>query len=130
MKVGRESRKMARALFRLACRDGGFPGSRAVAIADALIAERPRGYFGALEEFTRLARLEMARRQAVVESAAPLGADERDAIERDLRARTGDGVAVAFDVDPGLIGGLRVRLGSDVLDGSVRARLEQLASQT
>jgi F-type H+-transporting ATPase subunit delta len=130
MKAGRESRKMARELFRLACRDGGFSEERVAAVADALVRARPRGYFGALEEFARLVRLEVGRRRAVVESAVPLDAEERAAIGRDLRAHAGDGVSLEFAVAPGLIGGLRVRLGSNVLDGSIRARLDLLASQT
>ena len=45
----------------------------------------------------------------------------------DLRARFGPDVTAEFRTSPGLIGGLRIRLGSDVLDGSVKARLDKLA---
>jgi F-type H+-transporting ATPase subunit delta len=45
---------------------------------------------------------------------------------RDLRAKYGSDVSADFSVNPKLIGGLRIRIGDDVFDGSVRGRLARL----
>jgi F-type H+-transporting ATPase subunit delta len=43
--------------------------------------------------------------------------------------RYGAGLQPSFEVDPALIGGLRIRVGSDVYDGSLRARLAALQTR-
>ncbi len=48
---------------------------------------------------------------------------------RDLRSKYGDGLTTDFRVNPNLIGGLRIRVGSDVWDGSVRGRLDRLEQE-
>jgi F-type H+-transporting ATPase subunit b len=62
---------------------------------------------------------------AVVTSALPLSAEEQDVVKRDLLSRV-SAHAVTFRVDPGILGGLVVRVGDKVLDGSVAAKLEGL----
>jgi F-type H+-transporting ATPase subunit delta len=66
---------------------------------------------------------------AIVTSAVPLTADESRALEERLRAMTGATVELEPRIDPGLIGGLTVRIGDRLLDGSVRGRLERLREQ-
>jgi F-type H+-transporting ATPase subunit delta len=56
-------------------------------------------------------------------SAIELDETQRSKILSDLRARYGDRLEVRFSVDPSLIGGLIVRIGDQVLDNSLRARL-------
>lgn len=126
MKISRESRRSARALLRLASEGGKLDAARTRQIADALVASRPRGYFGTLKEFSRLVRLESEKRHAVVETAAPLAAADAGTVESALRAAHGPTLTTEFRHSPGLLGGMRVRVGSDVVDGSVRARLETL----
>ena len=79
MKISREARRLARELFRLSLADGRLDASRVSAISERLIAEKPRSYLEVLKEFSRLVRLELERRHAIVESASPL--DERSATE-------------------------------------------------
>jgi F-type H+-transporting ATPase subunit delta len=66
---------------------------------------------------------------AIVTSAVPLTADETRALEERLRAMTGATIELEPRIDPGLIGGLTVRIGDRLLDGSVRGRLERLREQ-
>jgi F-type H+-transporting ATPase subunit delta len=66
---------------------------------------------------------------AIVTSAVPLTADESRALEERLRAMTGATIELEPRIDPGLIGGLTVRIGDRLLDGSVRGRLERLREQ-
>ena len=76
--------------------------------------------------FLRLVRLEVARRTALVESAAPLPDAVREAIRARLVHAYGPGLAASFSANPELIGGMRVTVGSDVFDASIRARLARL----
>lgn len=64
--------------------------------------------------------------QAEVTSALPLTPSEQDAIRCDISERTGETVPVAFHVDPALLGGLVLRIGDKVMDGSVSGQLNQL----
>ena len=50
----------------------------------------------------------------------------RSEIVANLKRKYGDDLATDFHVDPQLLGGMRIRVGSDVWDGSVRNRLERL----
>lgn len=92
-----------------------------------------RGRFGALpsvsSEFTRLLNRRNNVVEAVVTSAGPLSAAETDAIGARVRAMTGSGVTLRSEIDPELIGGLTVRIGDQLLDASVRGRLERLRDQ-
>jgi F-type H+-transporting ATPase subunit delta len=79
-----------------------------------------------LSHFARLVKLDLAGHTATIESATPLPADEKAAIEADLARRHGPGLVTAFADRPALIGGLRIQVGCDVYDGSVLARLATL----
>ena len=122
----REARKTARSLFRGCLADGQLDASRVHAVTDALAAEKPRGYLAILQSFSRLVRLELERRHVVIESAAPLTESEMNNLRADITRTHGADLTFDTAVRPELIGGLRVRVGSDVWDGSVRARLEAL----
>ena len=66
---------------------------------------------------------------ATATSAAPLGADEIRAITARLEELTGGKIALETAVDASLLGGVVVRVGDRLLDGSVRGRLERLRGQ-
>jgi F-type H+-transporting ATPase subunit delta len=63
---------------------------------------------------------------ATVTSAQPLTAGQLKALEAKLKARTGRSMAIDQMVDPGILGGLIVRIGSEQIDSSVKTRLERL----
>jgi F-type H+-transporting ATPase subunit b len=63
---------------------------------------------------------------AEVTSALPLDDGEQDAIRKDLARTLGGTPATVFRVDPSILGGLVVRVGDKVLDGSVAGKLEGL----
>lgn len=122
----REARKTARSLFRACMAGGKLDADRVRAVADALAVEKPRGYLATLQAFSRLVRLELDRRHAVIESASPLAESEMSELRADLTRTHGDDLTFETAVRPELIGGLRVRVGSDVWDGSIRGRLAAL----
>ena len=73
MKISREARRMARELFRFSLVDGRLDASRVSDVSERLVAEKPRAYLQILKELSRLVRLELDRRHAIIESASPLG---------------------------------------------------------
>ena len=62
-----------------------------------------------------------------VESAIALSPDQQASVSGNLERIYGRGLHISFQQNPALIGGLRVRVGSDVYDGSVAGRLNNLA---
>ncbi len=70
--------------------------------------------------------VKMAGAAAEVTSALPLTEAEQEAVKRDLLGRLGNSATVAFRVDPSILGGLVVRVGDRIIDGSVAAQLQSL----
>ncbi len=63
---------------------------------------------------------------ALIQSAFPIGEAELDALVAALEQRFGRKLQASVQIEPELIGGVRVTVGDEVLDTSVRARLEQM----
>ena len=80
-------------------------------------------------EFRRLDDRRQGITHATVSTAAPLTPDEVRALTARLEQSTGGRVALETEVDESLLGGLVVRVGDRLIDGSVRGRLERLRNQ-
>ena len=80
-------------------------------------------------EFRRLDNQRQGITPATATSAVPLSEDEVRAVTARLEAMTGGRVDLELTVDPDLLGGLVVRVGDRMIDGSVRGRLERLRNQ-
>ena len=129
MKISREARRMARELFRLSLVDGRLDATRVSQISQRLTTEKPRSYLQILKELARLVRLELDRRHSIIESARPLDESTAAGIAKSLKLKFGDDITTEFRTSPDLLGGLRVKLGSDVWDGSISNRLNTLSQQ-
>jgi F-type H+-transporting ATPase subunit delta len=125
MKLSREARRQARELFAITLVDGRLDASRLKTIFGEVAEKKPRAYMQILKELTRLVRLEVASHHAVIESATPLAPANIQKFEAGLKSRFGE-ITTEFRLNPALIGGLRVQIGSDVWDGSIQARLEAI----
>ncbi len=79
-----------------------------------------------IREFRRLYRLREGIVEATVTSASTLDAAEAQALQSRLEAMTGKRIELSQEVDAQLLGGLQVRVGDQLIDGSVRGRLERL----
>jgi F-type H+-transporting ATPase subunit delta len=77
-------------------------------------------------EFSRLANEARNILAVQVTAATPLTDQERDALATALTQRTGKTVTLELKIDPQILGGLMLRMGDTVIDGSVRSRLNQL----
>ena len=126
MKISKQARRDAKVLFRCCQADGLLQPSRVMEAVRSLTAQKPRGYVQILSRFKKLVELDLARRTAKVESAIALDAALQAQVSSNLTRAYGPGLDISFAVNPGLIGGLRVQVGSDVVDGSISARLVSL----
>ena len=126
MKATKQAQREATQLFRLCLVNGLLDANRVRQVVQQLATARPRGYLGTLSHFCRLVRLDSDRHTAKVESALTLPADLQSSVQSGLARLYGPGLSASFAENPALIGGMRVRVGSDVYDGSVRARLAAL----
>jgi F-type H+-transporting ATPase subunit delta len=127
MKGTKQSRRLAKQLFKSCQVDDRLNADRVRKAVSLLIEQKPRGYFGILQNLQRLVKLDEASRSARVESAVPLGRAQQEDIRNSLNRLKGGDVTVAFATNPGLIGGMRVKIGDDVFDGSVKTRLAGLS---
>ena len=116
-------------MFRSCVLNGLLDDDRVRQTVQQIIAQKPRGYLAILIHFQRLVKLDVARRTARIESAIQLPESLSTAIQANLARRYGPGLTVSFVQKQDLIGGLRVQVGSDVYDGSIRARLSELADR-
>jgi F-type H+-transporting ATPase subunit delta len=126
MKISKQARRGAKELFRSTIVNGVLDENRVREVVSKVAQAKPRGYFGILSHFHRLVKLEVERRTAKVESAVPLSPEMQADVKNKLGNIYGQGLNISFAQNPSLLGGLRIKVGSDVYDGSVQARLENL----
>ena len=128
MKVSKTAASTARRLYGLCLANGRLDESKLRDVVARLTESKPRDYRSILAAIQRLTRLELERRKVTVESAVELDGPTRQRVASDLAAQYGPDLRIDYRVNPELLGGLRIRVGNDVLDGSVRGRLDRLAA--
>lgn len=103
-------------------------GGRALPATAALVSQAVSGTHRtlglALEDYQRIASAVQGERVATVRTARPLSESEHDRLQAALSRQYDRAVHLNVVVDPTLIGGLRVEIGDDVIDGSVASRLD------
>lgn len=127
MKISKQALRDARQLFRLCLVNGILDEARTRQAVALLSAQKPRGYVEILSRLHRLVQLDVAKHTARVESATATTPGQQAGLKADLEKRYGAGLNVSYAVNPSLIGGLRIQVGSDLYDGSVKTRLDKLA---
>jgi F-type H+-transporting ATPase subunit delta len=123
------ARRLSRELFRLCLVDGVMDPARVRTAVRLIAASRARDRFKILTCFLRLVSRDAARHTATVECAEPLPPELQSRLQAGLVKVYGPGLNISFTHSPELIGGMRIRVGSDVYDGSVRGRLAALAAR-
>jgi len=126
MKGSKQSRRDAKQLFKSCQVDGQLNEDRVRKTVALLIEKKPRGYFGTLQELQRLVKLDVNSRSASVVSAVELTEEQKQSVRNSLGRMKGGDVAIEFAQNPDLIGGMRVKVGDDVYDGSMKTRLARL----
>ena len=129
MKLNKEIRRLSRGMLRASFTDGQLDRGKIGSLVQSLATKKPRRYIDILQNYKRLLRLEIEKRHAIIESAAELNSQASSKVVSRLKQKYGDDLTTDFVVDRTLLGGMRVRVGSDVWDGSVRNRLVALQQQ-
>ena len=129
MKINKEARRLSRELLRASFTDGQLDQGRIASVVQSLIDKKPRNYINVLDEYKRLLRLEVEKRTATIESAAALSPEVAERTVANLKQKYGNDLTTKFVVNPELLGGMRIQVGSDVWDSTVRNRLQRLQQQ-
>ncbi|HEY5821796.1 MAG TPA: F0F1 ATP synthase subunit delta [Propionibacteriaceae bacterium] len=93
-------------------------------LAKRAVAARERTFAHTIEGFVTLAAAQKNRLVATVRVAQPLSGEQRDRLQASLSKQAGRQVALQEIVDPDVLGGIRVELGDEVVEGTVAGRLE------
>ena len=118
----------AKKLFRVCLVSGRLDAGRAHRVVQMVIAERRRGSLRLLRQFRRLLKLHQEQRTARVECAVPATPDLERSVRHRIESLYGAGISTVFAHNPRLIGGMRIRVGCDVFDGSISNGLKALAT--
>jgi F-type H+-transporting ATPase subunit delta len=129
MKINKEIRQLSREMLRASFTDGHLDSGRISSVVDSVTTRKPRNYIDVLKNYRRLLRLEVEKRRARIETASEMDPATQSEVVTNLKKKYGSDLTPEFVVNPELLGGMRIRVGSDVWDGSVRNRLRQLQQQ-
>ncbi|MDR0353522.1 MAG: F0F1 ATP synthase subunit delta [Opitutaceae bacterium] len=131
MKPDKASRQLARQLYTLSlAADGRVSPERVTGILACLEKNPPpRRHLPTLKAFRALVATALARGEARIEHAGPVSAATIQTIAAAMTARYGRPIAPSAKPNPALLAGIRVRVGDDLYDTSVSARLAGLAAR-
>jgi len=127
MKISKTAAAAARRFFGMCQVNGQLDDAKLSGVVSKLIAAQPRDFRAILAALQRLARLEAHRRNVTVESATELDFASQQRVATGLAKDYGDKLNIKYSINPALLGGLRIQVGDDVLDGSVQGRLDRLS---
>ncbi|MBT8043871.1 MAG: F0F1 ATP synthase subunit delta [Verrucomicrobiae bacterium] len=128
MKVSTDASRAARRIYRLCAPEGILDEAKLSAAVKRIADAKPRDYRGILHALHRLVRLDIDSRKATIESATDLDTPSRVRIEKNLNEQYDGELSFTYITNAELLGGIRIRVGNDVWDGSVQSRLERLTN--
>jgi len=126
MKISKTAAATARRIFGLCQVNGRLDEARLRQAVAKLKSTKARELHSLLGALHRLARLELEGRKVTVESAVALDEASRAKLVAELGSQYGADLEIQYKTNPELIGGMRIRIGDDVLDGSVQGRIKRL----
>jgi F-type H+-transporting ATPase subunit delta len=129
MSQTKQARSEAKQLFRLCFVNGSLDEGRVREVVRRIAESTNRNRFNFLSNFQRLVKLDHDRHTATVQNATPLSADIQASVQVGLSHTYGPGLNTTFTHNPELIGGMRIKVGSDVYDSSVKARLTAIQAR-
>jgi F-type H+-transporting ATPase subunit delta len=104
----------------------GKTSDATIALAKRAVAARERTFGQTIEGYVTLAAAQKNRIVATVRVAAPLTDEQRERLQRTLRNQVGRDVAIQEVIDEHVVGGVRVELGDEVIEGTVASRLHDV----
>jgi len=126
MKTTAQIKREAKRLYQLCLADGSLNENRAIQVVRHVIDSKKRGSMALLMHFQRLVRLDREAYSANVETVVPLPPNLQADVQARLKDLYGPAIQTEFSLNPALIGGMRIKVGSDVYDGSVQSQLATL----
>jgi F-type H+-transporting ATPase subunit delta len=129
MKANKRVRRDAKQLFRLCLKDGRVDDERAREVVRRVAESGDHSSSAILAQLKKLVKHEQERRAVRIESAIALRSDTRTVVLDRLERMYGPGLEPAFAENPALIAGMRIKVGCDVYDGSLRAALDALEAK-
>jgi len=126
MKIDRNSRLLAKkSLMAARNGDGSVDESKIRELVTLFVKHKPRNYLAVLTYLTKLIELAQEETTVRVEAATPL-ADKGASVFADLERRYGKASRTVYEENPKLLGGLKIRRGNNIWDGSLSGRLDRL----
>ena len=126
MKVSKQARRDAKLLYKGCLKNGLLQEDSVTKTVQAVVDRKPRADIQILNHLLKLVKTDIHSRTARIESADSLDDATRKSVEKLLVDRYGTSLMISFDVNPALIGGMRIQVGSDVYDASIRSRLQKI----
>ncbi len=126
MKLTQEVRLSAKRLFKLAVAGDKINEERILAIVDDVLKRKPRHYIPILKRFVALLKFEIEKQTLTISSAKKMEQSEIHQIVAAMNRLFSQVNYIRSEIDPSLIGGLKIKLGSNVWDDSVRGRLQKV----
>jgi len=124
MKTSRQINRRAKRLYHMCLHDGILDETRAKQVVHGVLSAKLRDGVALLGIFCRFVKRDRAQHTAEVGSAIPLNDDLQAHLRSGLEHVYGPGITTVFVQQPELIGGMRVKIGSDLYDGTVKGKLD------
>jgi F-type H+-transporting ATPase subunit delta len=124
----KQVQQLARQLFKLSIVDGTLSAERVAGVLQYVEKHQPARAVAVLKAYHRLVAAEIARHQAVVEHAGPVGEAVVSGIAAAMTKRYGRSITGLARPEASLIAGLRVRVGDDVYESTVAGQLAALSN--
>jgi F-type H+-transporting ATPase subunit delta len=125
----KEAQKIARMAFKQSFSNGVISENKVRAWLRAIIKARPRDLISVLKVYQTLIYNQLKKESVLIESAAPLEVNVRNKLIDRLESVYGKRLQTYFEVNPDLIGGVRLVSGDCVWDGSVKGSLDSLSDE-
>ncbi len=128
MAAKKQTRQLARQLFKLSFENGQITAERVAGVLGYVEKIQPPSIVAVLKAYERLVAAELARGQAVVEHAGSVSPAALQSIAAALTKKYGRTVTASAKPNPALLAGVRVRVGDDIYENSVASQLGALAA--
>lgn len=128
MKVSKDAASAARRLYRLCNVDGKLDEAKFSKVVKTVAEKKPRNFHGILVTLKRQLELDLAKKHVTVDSAAELDSATKESIVAKLTKQHGSDLTYEYNINSALLGGIRIRKGDDVWDGTVKGRLDAIAN--
>jgi F-type H+-transporting ATPase subunit delta len=126
MAAAKKTKQLAKQLLKLSVVNGQVSADQVTGVLGWVQKTNPPQSLTLLKLYQRLITAELAKSQAVITHAGPLGADVLNQITAAMTKKYGRPVTASAKLDSSLLAGLRVRVGNDVYETSVANQLATL----